>query len=152
MLAFTALREQRTAQLGQRGGTMFPDYLSGSDFPHSLVLRVHLPGTKSFFFASPGSVPRQEGAAGSAIPLCPAPSDLHSEQRSQSRTAQKNSFLGTATAWTPAGEGAREQSHRQESLLPSASPSPLHQKSKFLVFNPSERSHGPFASKQPPVV
>lgn len=106
----------------------------GSGSPSSLVLGVHLPAIKSFFclLSSCGSVPRQEGAASSAAQLCPAASHLQSEQRSQS-SALYNSTAKLILRQCNSTEPWGRRSHRQESLLPSASPSPLDQKFLFLT-------------------
>lgn len=107
----------------------------GSSSPSLLVLGVHLPAIKSFFslLSSSGSVPRQEGAASSATQLCPAASHLHSEQWRQSSALYKKDSQAGIVA----------------SKCISVSPRP---EIRILIFNPSERSRRPFASKQPPAI
>lgn len=67
--------------------------------------------------------------------MCPAASHLHSEQWSQSSALYNSTarfILRQCNSMDPWGR----RSHRQESLLPSASPSPLDQKSEFLFLTP----------------
>ena len=133
---------------GAEGSTNYVNKMSprcqfpfqGSGSPPSLALGVHLPGTKSFFClpSSSGSVPRQEGLL-AALLCCAQQLQISipsgGAKAVPSTTAQQNSSWGRATAWTPGEEGASQWSHRQESLLSSASPSPLYQKSEFLFLN-----------------
>ena len=136
---------------------MLPVSLSAEWFPPFLGIGDPPPRQDVLFLplSSSSSVPRQDGAAGSATLLCPAASGLHSEPGSQS------SALHNSTAKLTPGQSHSTEPWGRRSLTleseggitayecSSTSPTP---EIRILIFNPSQRSDRLFASKQPPAI
>ena len=99
--------------------------------------------------------PQAGRAAGSATLLCPAASDLHSERWSQSSALYNSTaklILGQSNSTDPWGRRSfTVESQAGIAAFKCISISPIPE-IRILIFKRSERSHRPFASKQPPAV